>query len=232
MNHLRSDRVFESLVQALNDAKTLKEYRKPHDTYVCHWLPRALASLLVYGGTLLYGKDPTYLKFRAVEVIARIPYHSWQGVRFLLLTLFYRDERRALKLAEMAEFARIAQDNETMHVVVISSLARQEEYEYWLRDTFAPLCFAAFYFATSFFMYLFKPRWSFELNYLFEQHAFDQYQRFLEQRQAALKQKAVTSAYLTWYGRKPKNQYEFFLSVRNDEIIHRNDSIEAIRAIK
>lgn len=226
--HLRSDGVFEERVQALISPSSLRKYKSQHDEYRCHWFPRLLASILVTGGTVLYGKNPSYLKFRAVEVIARVPYHSWQGVGFLLLTLFYRDETRALELAQTAEFARIAQDNETMHVVVISALAEQEERSWFLRDTVAPLCFAFFYFIMSWLMYLIKRRWSFELNYLFEQHAFDQYELFLQQRKAELSKKTVRSTYLSWYGRHPKNQYDFFVTIRNDEIIHRNDSINMI----
>ncbi len=229
--HLRSDQVFEQRVRVLVSPSGLKKYKAQHDGYRCHWLPRLLASILVMGGTLLYGQNPSYLKFRAVEVIARVPYHSWQGVGFLLLTLFYTDEKRALQLAQTAEFARIAQDNETMHVVVISALAEQEERSWFLRDTVAPLCFAFFYFMMSWLMYLIKRRWSFELNYLFEQHAFDQYELFLKQQKVQLLQKRVQSDYLSWYGRHPNNQYDFFVSIRNDEIIHRNDSIDMIVAL-
>lgn len=230
-NRLRSDQVFEERVVQLFDQTLLKSYKTQHDGYRCHWLPRLFALMLVTGGTVLYGKNPSYLKFRAVEVIARIPYQSWQSVSFLLLTLFYRDEKRALLLAQTAEFARIAEENETMHVVVISSIAAKEEKERFFRDTAAPLFFAMFYSVVSFLLFLIKKSWSFELNYLFEQHAFNQYQLFLDQRKEALLEKSVQSKYLSWYGRFPKNQYEFFVSVRNDEIIHRNDSIEMISVV-
>lgn len=228
MEHTKCDREFERLVEQLNDQEVLQEFKSKYDKYRCHWLPRLLGAALVAGGTLVYGKLPSYLKFRAVEVIARVPYHSWQAVGFLWLTLFYANEKKALALAATDQFARIAQDNETMHVVVISSLAKQKERAWFIRDTFIPLFFACFYFASSSLLYVLRPKWSFELNYLFEQHAFDQYQLFLEINELQLKQETISSPFLAWYGRTPKNQYDFFLGVRNDEIIHRNHSIDAI----
>ena len=88
--------------------------------------------------------------------------------------------------------------------------------------------FAFFYFWASYFLYLMKPRWSLELNYLFEQHAFDSYSEFLKIKGEELHKKPIMSEFLAWYGRHPRSQYEFFKSVRNDEIVHRNRSIHEI----
>ena len=80
----------------------------------------------------------------------------------------------------------------------------------------------------SYILYLLNPRWSLETNYLFEQHAFDQYSLFLTQNEAALKSKSIEGEFLAWYGRHPRSQYEFFRSVRNDELVHRNRSVREI----
>lgn len=229
MNHLHAEQAFEELAKRLSDPVELASYKRLHDAYSPDLLPLLFGLLLVQGGNLVYGKKPSYLKFRAIEVIARVPYHSWEAVGFVFMTLFYSDEQKALKLAKTADFARIAQDNETMHVVVISALAQQEQQTGIIRSTLLPLCFAFFYFWSSAILYLLCKRWSFELNYVFEEHAFEQYQLFLDLHSEELKKKKVHSKFLTWYGRQPKNQYEFFVSVRNDELIHRNHSIEAIQ---
>jgi hypothetical protein len=55
---------------------------------------------------------------------------------------------------------------------------------------------------------------------------------FLKKYETALKQKPVVSEFLAWYGRTPANQYEFFESVRDDELVHRNHSFEAIENLK
>jgi hypothetical protein len=126
----------------------------------------------------------------------------------------------------------VAQDNETMHVVVISQLARAEAHAGFVRHTAIPVLFAFVYFWASYALYLIKPAYSYELNYLFEQHAFEQYGRFLKEYGTELKSKSIRSEFLDWYGRHPRSQYEFFLSVRNDELIHRNTSIREIEEKK
>ncbi len=223
-----TDATFEALVAQLNDDAQLQAYKAPYDRYKPGFLPRLLGGFLVFCGNLVYGKEPSYLKFRAVEVIARVPYHSWASAAFTLMTMFYTDERRALKLSTIKEYGVFASDNETMHVVVISHLSRQEKWADPIRFTLIPMLFALFYFWMSYVLYLIKPRWSLETNYLFEQHAFESYSRFLETQGEELKKKPMESDYLDWYGRHPRSQYEFFMSVRNDEIIHRNRSIHEI----
>ncbi len=220
--------VHELLIESLNDEATLQSYKEPLDTYRPGLLPRLLGGMLIWCGNIVYGRSPSYLKFRAVEVIARVPYHSWASAAFTLLTLFYSDEKRALQLSTISRFARFAADNETMHVVVISALARKEQPAGIIRHTLIPILFAFFYFWMSYILYLLNPRWSLETNYLFEQHAFDQYSLFLTQNETALKSKSIESEFLAWYGRYPRSQYEFFRSVRNDEIVHRNRSIHEI----
>lgn len=218
----------EILNKELNNDEQLHAYKKPCDSYRVSFLPRFFGSLLIACGNILYGKKPSYVKFRAIEVIARVPYHSWASAAYTLLTAYYADEQKAMKLSHITRFARIAQDNETMHVVVISCLARKEQKIGAFRYTIIPMVFAFFYFWTSYVMYLMRPRWSLELNYLFENHAFDQYDAFISEHEEALKNKMVMSDFLVWYGRNPINQYEFFRSVRNDELIHRNQSIHEI----
>jgi hypothetical protein len=203
-----------------------------YDNYRCALFPRILGGLLVWCGNTVYGHKPSYLKFRAVEVIARVPYHSWESAVYTLLTLFYTNEKRALKYAQVSKFSRHAQDNETMHVVVISQLAKAEQKAGFIRYTLIPVLFAFGYFWASYWLYLLNPKYSFQLNYLFEQHAYDQYSEFVTSEAEALKAKPIQSEFLTYYGRTPANQYEFFSSVRDDELAHRNASIEQIGARK
>lgn len=198
--------------------------------YRASWFPRLLGGALVACGNFVYGVKPSYLKFRAVEVIARVPYHSWESAVYTLLTLFYTNEAQALKYARVSKFARHAQDNETMHVVVISQLAKAEEKAGFFLHTLIPLLFAFLYFWASYWLYLINPKYSYELNYLFEQHAYDQYSEFVTSREAELKAKPCQSDYLAFYGRLCANQYDFFVSVRDDELLHRNRSLEEIEA--
>lgn len=226
----RGNEELERLNHELNDPSVLQAYKESLDGYRVSLFPRVLGYWLVFLGNLVYGNEPSYLKFRAVEIIARVPYHSWASAAYTLLTFFYSDEEKAMQLSNVARYARFAQDNETMHVVVISHISRYESHPGFIRHTFIPVLFAFFYFWCSYILYLVNPRYSHELNYMFENHAFEQYSRFLEQNEEMLKRKPISSDFLAWYGRNPRSQYEFFLSVRNDEIIHRNTSIHEIKA--
>ncbi len=220
----------EKLNAELLDEDVRRAYQEPYDRYRVSLLPRMLGGLLVTSGNIVYGRKPSYLKFRAVEVIARVPYQSWVSAAYTLLTLFYSNEKRALAYSNVSHFSRIAQDNETMHVVVISKLACEERRAGIIRYTVIPMLFAFVYFWASYVLFLINRRYSYELNYCFESHAYEQYGQFLVHNEEALKQKSVTSEFLSWYGRFPISQYQFFESVRNDELIHRNSSIHEISA--
>ena len=204
----RGDTELETLNQTLNDPEELRAYKEPLDHYQPAYIPRLLGSWLVWCGNVVYGKKPSYLKFRAVEVIARVPYHSWSSAAYTLLTLCYADEKKAIHLSSVSAYARLAQDNETMHVVVISQLAKKEEPAGLVRHTLIPMVFAFFYFWWSYVLYLVCPRYSYELNYMFENHAFEQYDWFLKECGEALKKKPMESDFLSWYGRNPRSQYE------------------------
>src|SRR5690606_8474837 len=103
------------LNRQLDDDEQLRAYKAPYDNYKPALLPRMLGGFLVFCGNLVYGAEPSYLKFRAVEVIARVPYHSWASAAFTLLTMFYTSEARAMKLAKIKDYSILASNNETMH---------------------------------------------------------------------------------------------------------------------
>lgn len=222
----------EKLVQALKDQTLRAQYAGPLDHYRTGIIPGILGWLLVTAGNTFYGKKPSYLKFKAVEVIARIPYQSWESAAYTLLTAFYGNERHAIRLCKMAAFGRFAQDNETMHVVVISSLVRKKGRDTFFLHTLVPILFSFFYFWVIYLLYMISHKAALELNYLFESHAYQQYSEFLEQEAETLRKTPVVSDFLDFYGRNVKNEYEFFESVRNDELIHRNRSIHEIERHK
>ena len=229
MERKADERDFEVLSLELNDDDARGAYKTLYDDYKPGFVPRIFGGFLIWCGNVFYGTKPSYLKFRSIEVIARVPYHSWTTSVYTLLTMFYMNEDKAIDLSCTNEFAQIAQDNETMHVVVISQLAkRANRRANFMQHTLVPMIFAFFYFWVAYFMHLISKRSSYELNYLFEKHAFEQYDEFIRENEAGLKEKKCNCDFLTWYGRSAENEYEFFCQVRNDELIHRNASIEEI----
>lgn len=218
----------EALVRELCDPHLRAEYARPFDGYRVGVIPRILGGFLVAIGNLFYGTKPSYAKFKAVEVIARIPYQSWESAAYTLLSAFYGDEQHAIRLCKLSAFSRFANDNETMHVVVISHLVHSMRVTGFFRHTLVPILFSLFYFWVIYLLYLFSHRAALELNYVFESHAYEQYQEFLDAKEAELRATPVMSDFLTFYGRKATSAYDFFESVRNDELIHRNRSIREI----
>lgn len=222
----------EALVKELNDPILRAEYARPYDQYKAGPIARIFGWLLVASGTLVYGKKPCYAKFKAIEVIARIPYQSWEVATYTLLTGLYTNEEKAIALSKTSAFSRHAQDNETMHVVVISQIVKRLRCEGYCRHVLIPLLFAFFYFWTIYILYMLRPRSALELNYLFENHAYHQYQQFLVENGERLRDTPVYSEFLTFYGRNPRNEYELFELIRNDELVHRNRSIRELQAKK
>lgn len=220
----------EALVKELNDPTLRTEYARAYDGYKTGFVANVLGYLLVGSGNLVYGKKPGYAKFKAIEVIARMPYQSWEVATYTLLTGFYSDEKRAIELTKTSQFSREAQDNETMHVVVISQIVKRLKCEGFFRHVLIPLLFSFFYFWTLYILYMLSRRSALELNYLFENHAYHQYQEFLTRDGERLRDTAVYSDFLTYYGRNPRSEYELFESIRNDELIHRNRSIRELQA--
>lgn len=222
----------EELVTALTQEDTLQGYKESCDNFQVSWLPKIIGLFLVTAGNTVFGEKPSYGKFKAVEVIARIPYQSWELASYMFVTIFYSNEKKAIELMHTSHFGRAAQDNETMHVIVISQLARKYKEDSLIRHTLIPLTFSFFYFSASFLLYIINPRYSFELNYLFESHAFEQYSRFVRDNEADLRSKPVMIEFLEHYGRFPKSEYELFVSIQNDELIHRNASAkEALKYV-
>lgn len=214
----------EALLKTLEDPTQLAEYKKSYDGYQVGIIPKIFGTILVTCGNFVYGHDPSYGKFKAVEVIARIPYQSWEVASYMLLTMFYSNEAKAIELSKTSRFGRSSQDNETMHVVVLSQLAKRYGEDGFIRHTLIPLLFSFGYAVASFVLYLFSPKSALQLNYLFEGHAFVQYSLFVEKYAEELKQKPVMIDFLDFYGRHVKSEYELFVSIKNDEIIHRNMS--------
>ncbi len=220
----------EALVRELTDPHLRDQYARPYDNHKVGFVARILGAILVGSGNLMYGKRPSYGKFKAIEVVARIPYQSWEVAAYTLVSAFHGNERIAIQLCKTSAFSRFAQDNETMHVVVISSLARRKKDHGFFRFTLIPLLFALVYFWVIYLLYMVSHRTALELNYLFESHAYAQYQDFLDANEEMLRQTPIQSDFLDFYGRSAKSEYEFFEMVRNDELIHRNRSIRELEA--
>lgn len=219
----------EALVKQLNDPTLRAEYARAYDGYRPGWIARALGGLLIGTGNVVYGKAPCYAKFKAIEVIARMPYQSWEVATYTLLTALYANEERAVALTHTSRFSREAQDNETMHVIVLAQIVKRLNCQNWPRHVLVPLVFSFFYFCVLFVLYMVHRRAALELNFVFEDHAYREYQEFLVRDGERLRDTPVFSDFLHLYGRNFRTEYELFESIRNDELVHRNRTIRELQ---
>ena len=99
-----------------------------------------------------------------------------------------------------------------------------------MRFYITPLLIAYLYAVFCLLFYFFTPRKAYELNYIFEDHAQEQYGIFIADNKQ-FKTKPLQSKFLEVYGRANANYYDFFIGVRDDEINHRYRSLEAMQEI-
>ena len=222
----------EELVKKLENKDTLDEYRSESEDHTTSAFASFVATMLVILGNTTFGKKPSLSKFKALEVVARIPYQSWEVATYTLLTGFYQNEAKAIELTKREAFQRTAQDNETMHVVVISQLVKKKGESNAILHTVLPMIFSFFYFWVSYILYMISRKTSHEINYLFETHAFLQYDEYLKVNEAELRKTKIEVAFLKEYGRAVDNEYDFFYSVRSDELIHRHESLMRVKKYK
>src|SRR5688500_12839239 len=70
------------------------------------------ARVLFLAMDLLYGKGRSLEKFKVLEIVARVPYQSWEVVSYIAITHMYPDKAFAKEMFDRVKLARDAQDNE------------------------------------------------------------------------------------------------------------------------
>ena len=125
---------------------------------------------------VFYGRPRTLEKFRVLELIARVPYQSWEQVAYIAITQSYQRTDLAQRIQERVEEARAAQDNEQWHLLILEErLARSGIRLGWLKFRLVPQVAAFAYYQLSWLLYVIRPAWSYRLNADFEDHAEHEY---------------------------------------------------------
>ncbi|MCI0659031.1 MAG: hypothetical protein L0170_18410 [Acidobacteria bacterium] len=70
-----------------------------------------LARLLFTAMDLLYGRKRTLSKFKVLEVIARVPYQSWEHLAFIAITQTHAFPDFARRVVDRVKESRHQQDN-------------------------------------------------------------------------------------------------------------------------
>jgi hypothetical protein len=184
-----------------------------------------LARLLFSTMDVVYGRKKTFSKFKVLEIIARVPYQSWEHVAYIAMTHTYSQPRFARRVFEFIKESRDQQDNEQWHLLILEELVQKKAIpENFILARIFPQIMAFFYYHVSWILYVIEPRLSYELNADFEDHAEHEYMEFVKEN-PALDQEPFLSEF--------ENDYGWFRSLGDvlrriglDERLHKLESLE------
>ncbi|MBF5041579.1 hypothetical protein FGE12_04215 [Aggregicoccus sp. 17bor-14] len=183
-----------------------------------------LARLLFITMDLVYGRKRTLSKFKVLELIARVPYQTWEHVAYVALTHRYRQPRFARRIFEFVREARLQQDNEQWHLLILEeAVQRSGVQEGFLRYRVVPQLIAFFYYHVSWLLYVINPKLSYALNADFEDHAEHEYMLFVQETPAFESQPFV-SDFRQDYGAF-RSMADLLRRIGLDEREHKDESV-------
>ena len=186
-----------------------------------------LASLLFVSMDLFYGKKKTLSKFKVLEVIARVPYQSWEHVAYIAMTHTYSSPGFARRIFEFVKEARAQQDNEQWHLLILEELVQKNAFrENFFMYRIMPQFTAFFYYHVSGLLYVCKPAWSYELNADFEDHAEHEYMEFVKEN-PEFENDPFESDFRRDYG-DYASLADLFRRIGLDERMHKEESLDRI----
>ncbi len=181
------------------------------------------AKLLFLVMDVLYGRAGSVRKYRVLEVVARVPYQSWETVEYKRITRTHRRTGLARRLMDRVLEFRAQQDNETWHLLILSELVdRTGEKDGWLRYRVMPRLMAIGYWHFSWLLYVLRPAWSHRLNADFEDHAEHEYAEFVRDH-PELEEMPWASDVCAEYG-DHATVADLFRQISHDERCHKQES--------
>ncbi len=190
-----------------------------------------LARFLFAWMDVVYGKKRTLSKFTILEVIARVPYQSWEHVAYIAMTHTYTKPGFARRIFEFIKESRAQQDNEQWHLLILEELLhRKGVRENFFMCKIVPQFMAFFYYHVSWLLYVIKPSRSYELNADFEDHAEHEYMEFVREN-PAFEAEPFESEFKADYGAHA-TLADLLRSIGRDERIHKEESLARIESAR
>jgi len=172
---------------------------------------------------LITGRKITLPKVKLIEMLASIPYRSWEIRQYARMTRRYRDRALVQKAHKIMTWAREAQDNEYRHLLVINEKMKEDGIkDPWYLFPSIPLLMVGFYVVLTRVMALTNIRRAFLFNAEFEDHAEHVYAQFVEEH-PEWEQQPVNNEKVKEYGDLP-TWAAVFRRIGLDERDHRNMS--------
>ena len=134
------------------------------------------AKILFASLNAIYGKRKTLSKFKVLELVARVPYQSWEQVAYIAITHISDRISTARRIHDRVIKARKQQDNEQWHLLILEELISERNIkENRILYTLLPQIIAFLYYQVSVVLYIIRPAWNYRLNTDFEDHAEHEY---------------------------------------------------------
>lgn len=142
----------------------------------------APARLLFWTANKVFPQGRSFEFFAFVELVARVPYMTWEHVGHIAQTQTQRDHAFARKIQDRVVLARDEQDNEFWHLVIMQEFLESSGYKRrWFFDRVFPQLLSVAYYQLSWLLFVLHPKSSYRLNSDFEDHAMGQYALFVEE---------------------------------------------------
>jgi len=181
------------------------------------------ARLLFVGMDLLYGRKRSLGKFRVLEIVARVPYQTWETVTYKQITRCHRHPLDIRRMWDRVLEFRAQQDNEQWHLLILDELvARSGKRENRLWYDVLPRLIAFGYWHFAWLLYALKPQWSHRLNADFEDHAEHEY-ALLVAENPQWETTAYASDLTADYG-SFASLADLFRQIGHDERLHKQES--------
>ena len=118
----------------------------------------------------------TLSKFKVLELVARVPYQTWEQVAYIAITHMHGRSGLARRIYDRVRESREQQDNEQWHLLILEErIARSGKHENRLYYFWIPQAIALVYYHISWLLFVVRPAWSYRLNADFEDHAEHEY---------------------------------------------------------
>jgi ubiquinol oxidase len=177
---------------------------------------------------LIYGRPRTLSKFKVLELVARVPYQSWEQVAYIAITHTYARTDLATRIFDRVTESRAQQDNEQWHLLILAErIGSAGIREDWLRFTAMPQLLAFCYYQLSWLLYALHPAWSYRLNADFGDHAEHEYAAFVGEH-PAWEEEPWQTAFASDYA-AIASVADLFRQIGYDERVHKHESLARIK---
>jgi ubiquinol oxidase len=176
----------------------------------------------------IYGRRRTLSKFKVLELVARVPYQSWEQVAYIAITHTYERTGLARRIYDRVSESRLQQDNEQWHLLILEErIASSGTREDWLRFRVIPQALAFAYYQLSWLLFVVHPAWSYRLNADFEDHAEHEYMQLVTEH-PEWEDESFSSAFATDYA-EVVSVADLFRQIGYDERVHKEESLARMR---